>query len=47
LVSFSIGVLASKFRVKELVLNTSLLPSTYRLILREIGGGNGIVDSGF
>jgi hypothetical protein len=47
LVSFFIGVLVSKFRVKELVLNTFLLPSTYRLILVGIGGDNGIVDGGF
>ena len=47
MVSFSIRVLVSKFRVKELALNTSLLLSIYRLILEGIGGGNSIVDGGF
>ena len=40
------GTLVSKFRVKELVLDTFPLSSTYRLILVGIGRGDGIVDSG-
>jgi hypothetical protein len=46
LVSFFIGVIVSKFRVKELVLDTFPLSSTFRLILIEIGRGVSIVDSG-
>jgi hypothetical protein len=45
LVSFFIGVIVSKFRVKELVLDTFSLSNTYRLILVEMGRGVGIVDS--
>jgi len=44
LVSFFIGILVSKFRVKELVLDIFLLSSTYRLILVGIGRGDSIVD---
>ena len=48
LVSFFIGVIVSKFRVKELVLDTFALSSTFRLILvgidREAGRGVSIVD---
>ena len=51
MVSFFTGALVSKsrvgeFRVKELVLDTFSLSSTYRLILVGIGRGVGIVDSG-
>ena len=50
MVSFFIGVVVSIFRVKELVLDTFPLSSTFRLILVGIGGGVGrgvgIVDSG-
>ena len=46
LVSFFIGTLVSEFRVKELVLDTFLLSSTYRLILVGIDRGDSIVDSG-
>ena len=45
MVSFFIGILVSKFRVKEPVLNIFLLSSTYRLILVEIGRGDSIADS--
>jgi len=45
LVSFFIGALISEFRVKELVLDTSPLSSTYRLIPVETGRGDGVVDS--
>ena len=49
LVSFFIGVIVGKFRVKELVLDMFPLSSTFRLILvgtgREVGRGVGIVDS--
>ena len=41
LVSFFIGAIVSKFRVKELVLDTFPLSSTFRLILVGIGGGVG------
>ena len=44
MVSFFIGTLVSKFRVKELVLDTFPLSSTYRLILVGIGRGDSIVD---
>ena len=44
-----IGVIVSKFRVKELVLDTFPLSSTFRLILvrmgRGVGRGVSIVDS--
>ena len=44
------GVIVSKFRVKELVLDTFPLSSTFRLILVGIGRGAGrgvsIVDDG-
>jgi hypothetical protein len=50
LVSFFIGVIVSKFRVKELVLDTFPPSSTFRLTLVEIsrgaGGGVGVVDGG-
>ena len=45
MVSFFIGILVSKFRVKELVLDTFLLFSTYRLTLIGIGRGDSIIDS--
>jgi hypothetical protein len=45
-----VGVIVSKFRVKELVLDTFPLSSTFRLILvgmgRGVGGGVSVVDSG-
>jgi hypothetical protein len=48
LVSFFIGAIVSKFRVKELVLDTFPLSSTFRLILlgtgRGVGRGVGIAD---
>ena len=44
MVSFFIGVIVSEFRVKELVLGTFSLSSTYRLILVGMGGGISIVD---
>jgi hypothetical protein len=40
------GVIVSKFRVKELVLDIFPLPSTFRLILVGIGRGVGVVDGG-
>ena len=50
MVSFFIGVIVSKFRVKELVLDIFPLFSTFRLILVEIGRragrGVGIADGG-
>ena len=45
MVRFFIGVLVSKFKVKELVLDTFPLSSTYRLTLVETGKGDSIVDS--
>ena len=44
LVSFFIGVIVSKFRVKELVLNTFPPSSTFRLILVGTGRGVSIAD---
>jgi hypothetical protein len=44
LVSFFIGAIVSKFRVKELVLDTFSPSSTYRLILVGMGRGVSIVD---
>ena len=44
LVSFFIGAIVSKFRVKELVLDTFPLSSTFRLILVGIGRGISIAD---
>ena len=44
IVSFFIGTLISKFRVKELVLDTFPLSNTYRLILVGIGRGDSVVD---
>ena len=44
LVSFFIGVIVSKFRIKELVLDIFPLSSTFRLILVGIGRGVSIVD---
>jgi hypothetical protein len=46
LVSFFIGVIVSKFRVKELVLDMFSLSSTYRLTLVGTGRGVSIVDGG-
>ena len=50
MVSFFIGVIVGKFRVKELVLDTFPLSSTFRLIPvgigRGVGGGVSIVDGG-
>ncbi len=46
MVSFFIGTLIGKFRVKELVLDTSSLSGTYRLIPVGTGRGDGIVDGG-
>jgi hypothetical protein len=44
------GVIVSKFRVKELVLDIFPLSSTFRLILvgigRGVGGGVGVADGG-
>ena len=45
LVSFFTGAIVGKFRVKELVLDTFPLSSTFRLILVGIGRGVSIVDS--
>ena len=47
MVNFFTGVLVSKFRVKEQVLDAFFLPSIYRLIPVGIGRGNGVVDGGF
>ena len=50
LVSFFTGVIVGKFGVKELVLDTFPLSSTFRLTLvgtgRGAGGGVSVVDSG-
>ena len=46
LVSFFTGALISEFGVKKLVLDTSPLSSTYRLILVGTSRGDGIADSG-
>ena len=40
------GTLISEFRVKELVLDTSSLSSTYRLTLVGTGRGDSIADGG-
>ena len=40
------GVIVSKFRVKELVLDTFPLSSTFRLTLVGIGRGVSVVDGG-
>ena len=40
------GVIVSKFRVKELVLDTFSPSSTYRLILVGTGRGVSVADSG-
>jgi hypothetical protein len=45
LVSFFIGVIVGEFRVKELVLDTFSLSSTYGLTLVGTGRGVSIVDS--
>ena len=49
MVSFFVGVIVGKFRVKELVLDTFSPSSTFRLILvgigRGVGGGVGVADS--
>ena len=47
LVSFFIGALVSKLRVKELVLDIFFLLSVYRLIPVGASRGNSVVDSGF
>ena len=44
MVSFFIGVIVGKFRVKELVLDTFPLSSTFRLILVGTGRGVSIAD---
>jgi hypothetical protein len=41
-----VGVIVSEFRVKELVLDTFSLSSTYRLTLVGIGGGVSVADGG-
>jgi hypothetical protein len=46
LVSFFAGVIVGEFRVKELVLDTFSLSSTYRLIPVGTGGGVSVVDGG-
>ena len=46
MVSFFTGAIVSKFRVKELVLNTFPLSSTSRLIPVGTGRGVSIVDGG-
>ena len=46
MVSFFIGVIVGEFRVKELVLDTFPLSSTFRLTLVGMGGGISIVDGG-
>ena len=46
MVSFFIGAIVSEFRVKELVLDTFPLSSTFRLTLVGTGRGVGIVDGG-
>ena len=45
MVNFFIGVLVGKFGIKELVLGTFFLSSTYRLILIGIDRGDGIANS--
>jgi hypothetical protein len=45
LVSFFIGALISKFRVKELVLDALSLPNVYRFIPVGIDRGGSMVDS--
>ena len=45
-VSFFIGVIVGKFRVKEPVLDMFPLSSTFRLILVGTGGGVSVVDGG-
>ena len=45
MVSFFIGVIVGEFRVKELVLDTFPLSSTFRLILVGMGRGVSIADS--
>jgi hypothetical protein len=47
LVSFFIGALISKFRVKEPGLDALFPPNIYRLILVGIGRGGGVVNGGF
>ena len=46
MVSFFIGVIVSEFRVKELVLDTFPLSSTFRLTLVGTGGGVSVADGG-
>jgi hypothetical protein len=46
LVSFFVGVMVSEFGVKELVLDTFPLSSTFRLTLVGTGGGVSIADGG-
>ena len=45
MVSFFIGVIVSEFRIKELVLDTFSLSSTFRLILVGTGRGVSVADS--
>jgi hypothetical protein len=45
-VSFFIGAIVSEFRVKELVLDTFSLSSTYGLTPVETGRGVSVVDGG-
>jgi len=47
LVNFFLRALVSKFRVKELVLDTFSLPSIYRLILVAVSRGNSRADGRF
>ena len=46
MVSFFTGVIVSKFRVKEIVLDTFPLSNTFRLTLVGTGRGVGIADGG-
>ena len=44
MVSFFIGAIVGEFRVKELVLDTFPLSSTFRLTLVGTGGGVSVAD---
>ena len=46
MVSFFVGVIVGEFGVKELVLDTFPLSSTFRLTLVGTGGGVSIADGG-
>ena len=46
MVSFFIGAIVGEFRVKELVLDTFPLSSTFRSTLVGIGGGVSMADGG-